>query len=82
MEFKQYLHNKGQQDILKDELIKEYQDVIRLMQDEIDHKDKLIEINERIIKQQESVIKVSEQGYATLVKITEKEKEGFMRYFR
>ena len=74
MKLEQYIHNKGQMSIVQDELIKELNGKIKILEDEIVLKDKLLSNSEEIIKQQDGIIKLSETINNTLKKLLEKEK--------
>lgn len=73
MEFKQYLHNKGQLTILQDEKIKQQQQKIEILEEELALKNQLIESCEKIIESQKVIIKLSGQVSKTLKKLTEAE---------
>ena len=66
MEFKQYIHNKGQQGLLQDQIIRELHSEIETLANIISIKDDLLDNADELIKQHEKVIKIQEEAYKAL----------------
>ena len=73
IEFHEYLHNRGQQDILKDQLIKIQKEKIEILERRATINESLDRINDIIIKEHEDVMKLQDAQYEALKDLATKQ---------